>query len=106
MFGFFLLYRDMNIHNVSEMLPFALSSHGELASIHQPSTFLSSLDNKLLISLISTAVIIAAVVDMIFPRSDRKERKEPPEIYAGVPLVGHIAGFWRHGIIYFKTLAE
>ena len=94
------------MHNVSEMLSFALSSHGEMASTHQPSTFLSSLDSKLLVSLISTTVLIAAVVNLISPRSDRKERKEPPEIYARVPLVGHIAGFWKHGIIYFKTLAE
>ena len=101
--GIFFLYRSMSIHNVSETLPFALSSHGRLASIYQPSTFLSSFDSKFLVYLISTSVIVAALINLALARDDRKE---PPEIYARVPLVGHIAGFWKHGIIYFKTLAE
>ena len=93
----------MSIRNVSETLAFALSSPGQLAFTHQPNILLSSFNSKYLVLLVSATVLIAALINRILPRSDGKE---PPEIQARIPLVGHIAGFWKHGIVYFKELAE
>lgn len=82
---------------------FALSSHGELATIYQSSASFSSCGSKILVSLILTLTIVGALINLIHVQNDRKE---PPEVYARVPFLGHIFGFWRHGIIYFKILAE
>lgn len=82
---------------------FAVPSQGELASRHQSGGLLSSFDLKFLVHAMIACTIVVFWLRLI---SIRYDQNEPPVIGKRIPFVGHLIGFWKHGIMYFKVLAE
>ena len=61
------------------------------------------MDNlKVLIAAVATTTFIIAVIQHFF--TDQKDAREPPFLYARVPLIGHLLGFIREGADYLHKL--